>query len=154
MSLTGIGIVLGVIGFAWSLYAMYMEDDLNDVFLKRSYWGIGGRYEGKFGGKVQGQSPTDLTNLTERALTEECEAFAALALGAKATVQWSSSLSTMAASPVDIASPDMMVYTINTQGVGYTVEASIENAVIEDGDMISWSLEIKSAGGAVDRPTK
>ncbi|WP_237741847.1 hypothetical protein [Herbaspirillum rubrisubalbicans] len=44
----GIGIVVGVAAFAIALYAESLEDDLNEVFLKRCYWGKSERGETRF----------------------------------------------------------------------------------------------------------
>ena len=41
VALTGVGIFLAILGFGYAIYAESLEDDLNDIFLKRSYWGKG-----------------------------------------------------------------------------------------------------------------
>jgi hypothetical protein len=48
-SLTGVGLVLFAAGILWALYAQSLEDDDNEVFLDRCYWGVNKRKEGSFG---------------------------------------------------------------------------------------------------------
>jgi hypothetical protein len=89
-SLTGIGIVLGIGGFALLLYGESLEDDLIDIFLKRSYWGKGEASAAKFGYGAQttdvGAKP--LLRWAEQGLKEERNGFSALSVGFKALLQW------------------------------------------------------------------
>lgn len=90
-SLTGIGIVVGVLGFAGMLYAESLEDDLNEVFLKRSYWGNGERSEGKFAASEEPQNKSDaeaMIRWAQRGLAAEVDGFNALSVGIKATLTW------------------------------------------------------------------
>lgn len=69
--LTGVGLVLWIGGVAWSLYALYLEDDDNEIFLRRSFFGKGHPQLGKF-----------------QNLEEETAFLGALAIGAKAELEW------------------------------------------------------------------
>lgn len=92
-SLTGIGIVVGVLGFAGMLYAESLDDDLNEVFLKRSYWGNGERSEGKFAASEEPQNKSDaeaMIRWAQRGLAAEVDGFNALSVGVKATLTWHS----------------------------------------------------------------
>jgi hypothetical protein len=73
--MTGIGVLLSVAGFGWALYALSLEDDLNEVFLKRSFWGTKDPQEQRSEGRFS--SPE-----------AEREAFQALAIGIKASLEW------------------------------------------------------------------
>jgi hypothetical protein len=89
-SLTGIGIVLAIGGFGWSLYAQSLEDDLNEVFLKRSYWGTG-HPQGQFGSSQTRPPAADAGVLqlwVSASLRDEQDAFAALSVGFKASLAW------------------------------------------------------------------
>lgn len=89
-SLTGIGIVLAIAGFGWSLYAQSLEDDLNEIFLKRSFWGTG-HPQGQFGSAKAKPAGTDAGALqlwVDAALRDEQSAFAALSVGFKASLAW------------------------------------------------------------------
>jgi len=73
VSLTGIGLILTVAGIAWSLYAMSLEDDDNEVFLDRSFFGRHSRAK---------------DNPPFKSVDEEVAAFGALAVGLKTTLEW------------------------------------------------------------------
>ncbi|WP_295844177.1 hypothetical protein, partial [uncultured Xanthomonas sp.] len=89
-SLTGIGIVLAIVGLGWSLYAQSLEDDLNEVFLKRSFWGTG-HPQGRFGAS-RARPPADDAGMLQlwvsNSLRDEQNAFAALSVGFKASLAW------------------------------------------------------------------
>lgn len=94
-SFTGIGIVLMVAGFAWALYAESLEDDLVDIFLKRSYWGDGEAPSAPFGASAKpaqgktGESAVQAKQIwAETGMKEEYDGFSALAIGFKASVEW------------------------------------------------------------------
>lgn len=69
--LTGVGLVLFIAGVALSFYALYLEDDEIEVFLRRSYFGRGHPQLGKFTG-----------------LDQEVQTLGALAVGTRAEVEW------------------------------------------------------------------
>ncbi|MCP1573441.1 hypothetical protein J2S30_001820 [Herbaspirillum rubrisubalbicans] len=89
---TGIGILLGIAGFALALYAESLEDDLNEIFLKRCYWGKSERTETRF---AAAEEPLDKRNLeemltwSERGLAAEVKGFQSLSVGVKASLTWS-----------------------------------------------------------------
>lgn len=89
---TGIGILLGIAGFALALYAESLEDDLNEIFLKRCYWGKSERTETRF---AAAEEPLDKRNLeemltwSERGLAAEMKGFQSLSVGVKASLTWS-----------------------------------------------------------------
>lgn len=68
---TGIGLLLWVGGLAISFYALYLEDDDNEIFLRRSYFGNGHPQLGKF-----------------HDFDHEMQSFAALAQGTRAELEW------------------------------------------------------------------
>ncbi len=72
---TGIGVLLSVGGFGWALYALSLEDDTNEVFLRRCYW----RTKNDKEQRPEGPFAT---------LDTERQAFQALAIGIKATLEW------------------------------------------------------------------
>ncbi len=73
VSLTGIGLVLTVFAIGWSLYAMSLEDDDNEIFLDRSFFGKHSRAK---------------DNPPFKNLEEEVAAFGTLAIGLKTTLEW------------------------------------------------------------------
>jgi hypothetical protein len=73
LSLTGVGIVLAIAGLGWSLYAIHMEDDENESFLKRGF----------FGDKSNQRDYPQFAHVGEQVL-----AFNSLAVGLKATLEW------------------------------------------------------------------
>ena len=124
-SLTGIGIVLGVLGFAGMLYAESLEDDLNEVFLKRSYWGNGERSEAKFAASEEPADKRDIEAVirwAQRGIRFEVDGFTALSVGFKASLVWHS----------NIASSNM-------------IQARIEAATGNDKRRVSYELLITPA---------
>jgi len=96
-SLTGIGIVAGVLGFAGMLYAESLEDDLNEIFLKRSYWGNGERSEAKFAATEEPTNKADaeaMIRWAQRGIRFEVDGFTALSVGFKASLVWHANLTT------------------------------------------------------------
>jgi len=91
-TLTGIGVVLGILGFTIALYAESLEDDLNEIFLRRCYWGKSERAETRF---AAGEEPSnkniteDMLNWCERGLAAELHGFQSLSVGVKASLTWS-----------------------------------------------------------------
>ena len=74
--LTGIGFVLWLIGFGFSLWALHNENDAQEDWLDRSYFGLGENKElGKFD-----------------SLDDEMQAFGALSLGIAVEVGWNDEL--------------------------------------------------------------
>jgi hypothetical protein len=69
--LTGVGLVLWLGGLGFSFLAMYLEDDDNEIFLKRSYFGKGHPELGRF-----------------RNLDHEVESFGSLSMGTRAEMEW------------------------------------------------------------------
>lgn len=74
--LTGLGMLLWVAGLGYSIYAMYMEDDVNEIYLRRSIFGMGHPQLGSF--------PT---------LEHEMQAFMALSIGMTAELEWKDKIS-------------------------------------------------------------
>jgi hypothetical protein len=70
-TLTGVGLLLWLAGLGLSFYALYLEDDANESFLRRSFFGKGHPQLGKF---------TDLDH--------EVQSFGALAVGTSAELEW------------------------------------------------------------------
>ena len=145
--LTGIGIVVGIIGFAWSLYALYMEDDLNDAFLKRSYWGIGDQPVSSFGDpKGDLRSASKTVAWVERGLEEERQAFSSLALGMKVTLEWArqegASFSELI---VPVAGPIIGGYKYMTRG--HVLKAKLESVSHNDACHVSWMISVIGRGG-------
>ena len=142
-SLTGIGIIVGIVGFAWSLYALYMEDDLNDTFLKRCYWGIGDQPISSFGDpKAIGQTASKITDGVRRGLDEEMQAFAGLTLGIKVTLEWArqdgASLSELV---IPVAGPVIGGYKYLTRG--HLLKAKLESLSHGDRRLVSWTISAK-----------
>lgn len=127
-SLTGIGIVLAIGGFGWSLYTQPMEDDLNEIFLKRCYWGVG-LAQGGFG-RNQAEPPAADASLrllwVQSALRDEQGAFAALSEGFKAQLVWHDNW----------FSADQ-------------VQATLESSTCSDKRRVAYTLTIKDASNAV-----
>lgn len=69
--LTGFGLLLWLGGLGLSFYAMYMEDDVNEIYLRRSLFGTGHPQLGKYAD-----------------LDQEMQAWAALSLGSMAEMEW------------------------------------------------------------------
>ncbi len=69
--LTGVGLLLWLAGLGLTFYAMYLEDDDNEVFLRRSRFGTGHPQLGKFAD-----------------LDQEVQTFGALSLGSRAEMEW------------------------------------------------------------------
>jgi hypothetical protein len=70
--LTGIGLLLWVGGLGLSFYALYLEDDFNEIFLRRSFFAK--------------DPPKDLGRFQD--LDQEVQSFAALALGSMCELEW------------------------------------------------------------------
>lgn len=85
-SLTGVGLVLFAAGILWALYAASLEDDDNEVFLDRSYWGKHERKEGRFGGQKPGSGGAAAETWLAGGLDAEMMALGTLALGFKAEI--------------------------------------------------------------------
>jgi len=81
-SLTGIGVVLLIIGIAWALYAASLEHDENEKFLDRSFFGKHERTEGRFGGPPM----VDEDVWSGQGVNDEMLALGALALGISAVI--------------------------------------------------------------------
>ncbi|MDB0567587.1 hypothetical protein LBW52_16380 [Ralstonia solanacearum] len=147
-TLTGVGIVVSVIGFGWSLYALYMEDDLNDTFLKRSYWGIGDSPVSSFGGpRVSHGDQAPVEAWIKKGLLEEAEAFAGLTLGIKITLEW-------ARQEMGTPSIGEMVSPILVGGYkyltrGHALKAKLESQSHGDNRLISWSITVKDSAGKI-----
>lgn len=127
-SLTGIGIVLAIGAFGWSLYAQNMEDDVNEVFLKRCYWGTGHEH-GAFG-RSQAEPPASEARQrlfwVRQALRDEQDAFAGLSTGFKAVLVWHDNW----------FSDDQL-------------QARVESAATSDQRRVAYTLAIQDAGGKV-----
>lgn len=72
-SLTGVGLLLAVVGLGLTLWAISMEDDDNEIFLDRTYFGLHGN---------------QTTHLPFKDLDQEVKAFGALALGLRVELGW------------------------------------------------------------------
>jgi len=146
-ALTGIGIIVGIVGFAWSLYALYMEDDLNDAFLKRCYWGVGDAPISSFGDpRASAQDASSVTAWAHRGLDEEMQAFAGLTLGIKVTLEWAreegpSFVETL----VPVAGPLIGSYKYLARG--HLLKAKLESMSHGDGRLVSWTLLAKDRAG-------
>lgn len=153
-SLTGIGIVLGIVGFGWSLYALYMEDDLNDTFLKRSYWGIGDQPIASFGDPKPVESPIRCPNSLkiqawiQNGLTEEMEAFAGLTLGIKVTLEWARQEAAKP-SPVEMVMPVVAASTSAYRFLtrGHMVKAKLESMSHGESRRVSWKISVQDSSG-------
>lgn len=73
--LTGVGLILWLGGLGLSFLAMYLEDDDNEIFLRRSYFGKGHPELGRF-----------------KDLDHEVQSFGSLAIGTRAGLQWEDKL--------------------------------------------------------------
>lgn len=73
--LTGIGLLLWLGGLGCSFLALYLEDDDNEVFLRRSYFGTGHPELGRF-----------------KNLDHEVESFGSLSMGTRAEMEWADRL--------------------------------------------------------------
>ncbi|WP_132864103.1 T6SS effector BTH_I2691 family protein [Stenotrophomonas sp. ATCM1_4] len=82
-SMTGVGIVLLIIGIAWAIYAASLEHDENERFLDRSFFGKHERTEGRFGGA----QVADEDSWVAGGLSEEVLALGALAKGISAVIE-------------------------------------------------------------------
>ncbi|MFV8605937.1 T6SS effector BTH_I2691 family protein [Ralstonia pseudosolanacearum] len=150
-ALTGVGIVLGIVGFAWSLYALYMEDDLNDTFLKRSYWGIGDKPVASFGGASQASKDrSQILAWVKNGLSEEMEAFAGLTLGVKILVEWArqetEARSTLGTVVPAIGLPEMAYKYLTRRHV---IKAKLSSASTGGNRRVSWSITVKDSDGKV-----
>ncbi|MGA4153266.1 T6SS effector BTH_I2691 family protein [Ralstonia nicotianae] len=145
-ALTGIGIIVGIVGFAWSLYALYMEDDLNDAFLKRSYWGIGDQPISSFGDpKVSSKNTSQISAWVRRGLDEEMQAFSGLTLGIKVTLEWARE-EMGKPSVADVVSPILVGgYKYLTRG--HVLKAKLESASHGDNRLVSWTMTVKDGAG-------
>lgn len=100
--LMSVGIVLSIVAFGFMLYALYTTYQSMDIFLDRSYWGLGNRAEGKFG-KVTRRQLQDVANDRKLAINgkrntlkhiaalgmkEEVDALQALPIGLQITFEW------------------------------------------------------------------
>ena len=153
-ALTGVGIVVGILGFGWSLYALYMEDDLNDTFLKRSYWGIGDQPIASFGDPkpVPARSPADALKFAtwvKNGLTEETDAFAGLTLGVKVTMEWSrqevDTKAVLLKTPVTALMPTVLAYKHLT--APHILTAKLESLSSGDDRRVSWAIAVKDGSG-------
>ena len=103
ISLTGLGILLMVGGFCWALYAESLEDDVVEIFLKRTYWGLGESAAVRFGaaakplakksdrGRLPPVGDDDIKALlawAQAGVNEERNGFGALSAGLKFSVEW------------------------------------------------------------------
>lgn len=88
-SLTGVGLILMIVGFAWSLYAMSLEDDQVEVFLRRTPFGEAGEGVSRFAD-----------------LDEEVAAFMALAKGVQLEAAWVDNYTTKDVIKVALTLPD------------------------------------------------
>jgi hypothetical protein len=77
VSMTGVGIVLLIVGIAWAIYAASLEHDNNEKFLDRSFFGKHERSEGPFGGPKD----VDEDAWVAKGLNDELLALGALARG-------------------------------------------------------------------------
>lgn len=108
-ALTGVGLLLGLVGFAYMLYAVSLEDDLNEVFLKRSYWGEGRAAAAPYGSELRppialgpdgdnldvkpanrpaADDAAAFERWARRGLEQEGQGFRALSVGLDATLEW------------------------------------------------------------------
>jgi hypothetical protein len=85
-SLTGVGLVLFAAGILWSLYAASLEDDDNEIFLDRTYWGKHERKEGMFGGARPTAGKGAVEAWMAYGMDAELMALGNLALGFKAEI--------------------------------------------------------------------
>ena len=69
--LTGLGLVLWLGGLGCSFYAMYLEDDDNEIFLRRSYFGKGHPELGRF-----------------KDFDHEVQSFGSLSMGTRTEMEW------------------------------------------------------------------
>ncbi len=102
-SATGFGIIFMIAGFAWALYAESLEDDVVEVFLKRTYWGLGDSAAEKFGAAekpvatkaIRGRSSlvgdediNALVRWSNTGMNQERDGLGALSVGLKFSVEW------------------------------------------------------------------
>lgn len=85
-SLTGVGLVLFAAGILWALYAASLEDDDNEIFLDRTYWGKHERKEGRFGAARPNGGKEALQTWMAGGIDAEMMALGNLALGFKAEI--------------------------------------------------------------------
>jgi hypothetical protein len=74
-----------------ALYAESLEDDLNDIFLKRSYWGTGEAAAAPYGISAKADDKADAEarqRWATQGMKEEVSGFNALAVGFKSTLEW------------------------------------------------------------------
>ena len=74
--LSGIGLLLWLAGLGYTIYGMYMEDDVNEVYLRRSAFGSGHPQHGPFA-----------------SLEHEMQAFMALSIGVMGELEWNDEMS-------------------------------------------------------------
>jgi hypothetical protein len=74
--LTGIGVVFWLAGLAISYYALYLQDDSNELHLRRSKFGTGHPELGKY-----------------TSFDDEMQYFEALSIGSNATLEWNDEMS-------------------------------------------------------------
>lgn len=100
--LMGAGIVLAVVAFGFMLYALHVKFHPLDVFLDRSYWGLGQRAEGKFGQVTREQLQVILNNrqlpadtkfrnlqsLVREGMKAEVDALNVLPAGLQVELEW------------------------------------------------------------------
>jgi hypothetical protein len=99
--LTGVGLLLWLGGLGFSFLAMYLEDDDNEVFLRRSYFGKGHPELGRF-----------------LNLDHEVQSFGSLSMGTRAEMEWHDRLGADEVTVIiKVFKPDpMMVVTIRLDG--------------------------------------
>nr|WP_297350637.1 T6SS effector BTH_I2691 family protein [uncultured Caldimonas sp.] len=117
--LMGAGIVLSIVAFGFMLYVLHVKYHHMDIFLDRSYWGLGKRTEGKFGEVTREQLEgilndrnldrhskfVILRNLVHRGMRAEIEALNVLPIGLQIDFEWNKNL----------FKPDAVVFKVTTQ---------------------------------------
>lgn len=115
-SMTGVGVVLLIVGIAWALYAASLEHDENERFLDRSFFGKHERTEGRFGGA----EIDDKDAWVAGGLNDEILGLGALALGITATIEnWQDNL---LSSDVIFATISVGDLKVDEQEVKYSLE--------------------------------
>lgn len=126
--LTGVGFVLWLVGFGISLWALHNENDAQEDWLDRSYFGLGENKElGKF-----------------ESLDDEIQAFGALSLGIRVEVGWNDELFGADLIEVEFKLPawqagdrihyKLQCYTnVNARPIGVPVVGEITHAQLDGG---------------------
>jgi len=176
--LMGAGIVLAVVGFGFMLYALHVQYQPVDVFLDRSYWGIGQRIEGKFGSVTREQlmqirsdrnSPIgirlrNIAHLAELGMRAETEAFNALPAGLHISFEWHKNWFSNEAVVLTVAcgqwpekrNIDVKIALLNAPGDPGTVVLDESGAVLDgtkknDDGLLEWSKEWVFSDGSEDK---